>query len=100
MATFEYRCVTPRGDVCSTFEVRRPIGTAAPTQPCPACGSAAARVFSAPALALAPRARVSAIDRAERSRTEPDVVGAPPPNPRARRAPIARNPALQRLPRP
>ena len=100
MATFEYRCPAPECRSGGRFEIRRPIGSATGVTACPECGADAIRVFSPPLVSLAPRRLVAAIDRAERSRTDPDVVGAPPQRPAGRRTPVARNPALQRLPRP
>ncbi|MGH3799948.1 MAG: FmdB family zinc ribbon protein [Pseudonocardiaceae bacterium] len=97
MATYQYTCAQD-----GVFDVSRPMGTAGPRSPCPVCHREAARVFSAPLLALAPRALVAAIDRTERTRDEPDVVSALPPrhSSRPRRRAAAPNPALQRLPRP
>ncbi|MHA6792039.1 zinc ribbon domain-containing protein [Pseudonocardia bannensis] len=92
MAIYQYRCVEH-----GITEVRAPIGTAAPAWPCPRCTTDLRRVFTAPLLGLAPRALVSAIDRAEATASAPGVVTSPPP----RRPPVApRNPALRRLPRP
>jgi hypothetical protein len=106
MATFTYRCPNrgcpaAPGDADRRFDVRFPIGTAPPVTPCLACGTDARRVFSTPRLSLAPRHLTAAIDRAERSRTDPAVVGALPSanGGRPRRAAPA-NPALRRLPRP
>lgn len=94
MATFTYRCPSHRFD--ATF----PIGTAPPDTRCPTCGTDAVRVFTPPRLSLAPRQLMAALDRSERSRTEPDVVSAVPSAPgRARRSAPA-HPALRRLPRP
>jgi putative FmdB family regulatory protein len=96
MAVYQYRC-TDHG----TAEVRRPVGAAPGTVPCPACGTAAARVYTAPGLVLGSPVRRALIDRAERSREQPDVVAAvPPARGPVRRADVLRNPALSRLPRP
>lgn len=95
MARYSYRC--PQ-DGCA-FEVCAPIGTAAATHDCPRCGAGARRTITAPMLSLAPRAFVTAHDRAARTADEPDVVIAPPA-PRRRQAVADGNPALQRLPRP
>jgi putative FmdB family regulatory protein len=96
MATYAYRCVRD-GD----FDVSRPMGTAARKSLCPVCNSEAARVFRAPMLSLAPRALVAAIDRAEKTGDEPEVVSAVPPRAVRTRNPMAtQNPALRRLPRP
>jgi hypothetical protein len=84
-----------------TAEVHGPMGSATAAIACPACGAAAVRVFTAPGLSLGSPVRRALIDRTERSREQPDVVAAPPPGRgRARRADVARNPALSRLPRP
>ena len=96
MATYAYRCVRD-GD----FDVTRPMGTAARKSPWPVCNSEAARVFRAPMLSLAPRALVAAVDRAEKTGDEPEVVSAVPPRAVRTRNPMAtQNPALRRLPRP
>jgi putative FmdB family regulatory protein len=69
MATYEYRC-----PVHGSFQVRTPIGQARSTVPCGVCGTAAARVFSAPMLARTPPALAAALDRAGRSAEAPEVV--------------------------
>ena len=96
MASYEFRC-----DDDGLFDVQAPMGSAGSVAACPACGSDGARVFSVPMLALADRRLVAAIDRADKSREEPEVVTALPPSgrrPTRRAAPP--NPALKRLPRP
>ncbi|WP_316689726.1 zinc ribbon domain-containing protein [Pseudonocardia sp. H11422] len=81
--------------------MRAPIGTAAPTWPCPRCTTDMRRVFTAPMLGRAPRALVTAIDRAEATAGAPDVVASPPARPAHHRPAAAPpNPALRRLPRP
>jgi hypothetical protein len=96
MATYAYRCAQD-GD----FDISRQLGMAPTKSACPVCNNEAARVFRAPMLALAPRALVTAIDRTEKSRDEPDVVSAPPPRSvRAQNPTATQNPAWQRLPRP
>lgn len=94
MAVYVYRC-----DEHGHTEESRPIGTAAAAVPCPACGSPASRVFTAPRLSLGSPARRALIDRTERTREEPAVVTAPPPRPGSRTAARA-GPAWTRLPRP
>jgi hypothetical protein len=77
------------------------MGAAPAEVPCPACGTAAARVFTAPRLSFGSPVRRALIDRTERTRERPDVVSAPPAGPGAgRRADVLHNPALSRLPRP
>ena len=93
MAVYVYRCIEH-----GTTEESRPIGTAGAAVPCPTCGAAAARVYTAPRLSLGSPARRALIDRTERTRDEPDVVSAPPPRPGG--PAVARHPALGRLPRP
>jgi putative FmdB family regulatory protein len=93
MATYTFRCA-----VDGPVDVRRPIGTAPATVPCPACGAAATRVITAPMLGLADPNRMALLDRSEASRTEPAVVSTPPG---ARRAPAPRlDPRTRNLPRP
>ncbi|MEO8688297.1 MAG: FmdB family zinc ribbon protein [Solirubrobacteraceae bacterium] len=94
MATYEYRC-----EEDGAFEVTRALGTAPESVSCPACGSEGRRVFSPPMLTSTPRALVAAIDHAEKSRHEPDVVTSLPPA--RRRTPVLPlTPTLRRLPRP
>ncbi len=93
MATYEYRCAG-HGD----FAVRYPIGEAVAVAPCPACGSDAVRVFSAPLLTRTSRPLAAAIERSERSAEAPEVVSAVPG--RRRAAPPRVAPGRPRLPRP
>lgn len=96
VATYEYRC-----DEDGMFELTRAIGTAPMSITCPACGSEANRVFSKPMLLSLPRALVSAIDHAEKSRDTPEVVTSLPRVGARRRTPVLPlTPTLQRLPRP
>jgi len=94
MATYEYRCDEDGG-----FEVTRALGTAPESVPCPACRSEARRVFSPPMLTSTPRALGAAIDHAEKSRYEPEVVTSLPPS-RKRTPVLPLTPTLRRLPRP
>ncbi len=96
MAIYEYRC-----DRHGAFELMRPLVAQPGCTPCPVCNGEARRVFSTPMLMRAPRALVAAIDHAEKSRTEPDVVTSLPPSGRRRRTPVVPlTPTLRRLPRP
>ncbi|MFD2419756.1 FmdB family zinc ribbon protein [Amycolatopsis pigmentata] len=96
VATYQFRCAED-----GVFDVSLPMGTAGPQWRCPVCGSDAVRVFSAPMLSRTSRALVAAIDRAEKTRDEPDVVSAVPPRSARTLGPMgAPNPALRRLPRP
>lgn len=97
MATYEYRC-----DEHGVFDQSLPLGTAPESAACPACGSTAQRVISAPMVRCGARSAWSqAIEGAERSRYEPPVVTSVPSRGargRPRVAPMT--PALARLPRP
>ncbi len=97
MATFEYRC-----DRDGVFEVAGPVGAPPAAATCPACGREARRAFSAPMLgSFAPRGLVAAIEGAEKSRDEPEVVTSLPRAGARRRTPVAPlTPTLRRLPRP
>jgi putative FmdB family regulatory protein len=96
VATYEYRC-----DRDGVFDATRPLGTAPESVTCTVCGSEARRVFSMPMLRRGSRALVAAIDHAEKSRDEPDVVTSLPSAGARRRTPvIPLTPTLQRLPRP
>jgi putative FmdB family regulatory protein len=96
MAIYEYRC-----DDDGAFEVTRAIGTAPASIACPVCERAARRVFSKPLLASTSRGLVAAIEHAEKTRHEPDVVTSLPPAPARKRTPVLPlTPTLRRLPRP
>ena len=83
MAIYEYRC-----DQDGAFEVTRPLGSAPKSITCPVCGSEATRVFSKPMLSSLPRAVVAAVDHAEKSRFEPELVTSLPPTGARRRTPV------------
>jgi putative FmdB family regulatory protein len=88
MATYVFRCPD-----CSVFEVVQPMSLLTPTHPCPECGAASARVFTAPRLARTPAALHRAVDAADASAEAPQVVrslpgGAPRPR-RPRFSPLA-----------
>lgn len=96
MAIYEYRCEQDGG-----FDVTRPLGTAPASTACPACGRDARRIFSKPMLTSTPRELVAAIDHAEKTRHEPDIVTSLPPTGARRRTPVLPlTPQLRRLPRP
>lgn len=69
MAVYQYRCPG-----CGVFDVVRKMGTAARSEHCVTCGSAAPRSYSAPYLNQTPRPLAEALTRAEKSREQPDVV--------------------------
>lgn len=96
MATYEYCC-----DKDGPFDVTLPVGTAPKTTTCPVCESDATRVFSTPMLLSLPRDLVAAVDHADKSRTEPEVVTSLPAKGARRRTPVLPlTPTLRRLPRP
>ena len=97
MAIYEYRC-----DQDGVFEVTRPLGTAPESVTCSVCGSEARRVLSIPMVRRGSRtALIAAIEHAEKSRDEPDVVTSLPSTGARRRTPVLPlTPTLARLPRP
>jgi putative FmdB family regulatory protein len=92
---YQYRCQQD-----GAVDLRWPMGSAPEQARCPSCGGSVARSISAPMLSLAPRARMAAIDRAEKSADAPDVVSNLPPRSARQRTPRATSPLQQRLPRP
>jgi len=96
VAIYEYRC-----DDDGVLEVTRPLGTAPESVTCPVCGSEARRVFSKPMLSSVHPALAAAIDHAEKTQHEPDVVTSLPPTGARKRTPVLPlTPTLRRLPRP
>jgi putative FmdB family regulatory protein len=97
VAVYEYRC-----DQDGVFEITRPLGTAPESVTCSVCGSEARRVFSVPMVKRGSRTAVfAAIEHAEKSRHEPDVVTSLPRTGARRRTPVVPlTPTLARLPRP
>lgn len=95
MAIYEYRC-----DHDGLFEVTRPLGTAPAFVACTVCGSESRRVISVPTVRTGSRsAWTAAIDHAEKSRYEPEVVTSlPSTGARSRTLPLT--PTLRGLPRP
>jgi putative FmdB family regulatory protein len=97
VATYEYQC-----DQDGVFEVTRPLGTAPESVACPVCDSEARRIISLPMVRCGSRSGwSSAIERAEKSSHEPEVVTSVPSAGVPGRARVAQmTPALARLPRP
>jgi hypothetical protein len=97
MATYEYQCLQD-----GVIEISRPIGMAPALIACSICGNTAERMISVPMIRnKAPIAFTAAIDRAEKSRYEPEVVTSLPQTKRSKYPPkILQNPALKNLPRP
>lgn len=99
LAAYQYCC-----EQHGAFDVVRPIGTAPESVGCGVCGAQAKRVFSVPMMSFRSsrsRAIAGAIEHAERSRDQPEVVDSLPRADPRKRTPIAPlTPALRRLPRP
>jgi putative FmdB family regulatory protein len=97
MPIYEYRCYEH-----GVFEITRPLSMATESAKCLVCGGEAKRVFSAPMLRSGSRtALLAAMDHAEKSRHEPDVVTSVPSTGARRRTPVLPlTPTLRRLPRP
>jgi putative FmdB family regulatory protein len=96
MATYEYLCADH-----GSFDVTRPLGTSPQTMACPVCGDDSRRVFSKPMMFFTPPDLVAAVDHAEKSRDEPEVVTSLPRAPAHKRTPVLPlTPTLRRLPRP
>jgi putative FmdB family regulatory protein len=93
MPAYQYRCERD-----GVVELRRPMGAAPATHPCPVCDGEAVRVFSAPMVAFGSKSARTALDRADRTRDHPGVVTALPPRPAGPRPPAT--PAQRRLPKP
>lgn len=96
MVFYEYRC-----DQHGAFDTMHAIGTAPRSVACPVCEREARRVFSKPLLRSTPPELAAAIDHAEKTRDEPDIVTSLPSAGARRRTPMLRlTPTLRRLPRP
>lgn len=96
MALYEYRC-----EQDGVFEVTRALGTAPASVTCSVCGSEAQRILSLPMIRSGSRtAWTAAMDHAQKSRYEPDVVTSLPPLTNAPRRTIPLTPKLRGLPRP
>jgi putative FmdB family regulatory protein len=97
MPIYEYRC-----NQDGVFEITRPLGTAPESATCSVCGGEARRTFSAAVVGLGSRtALFAAMDHAEKSRHEPDVVTSlPSTGARRQTRVLPLTPTLRRLPRP
>ena len=84
MPIYEYRC-----DQHGVSEITRPLGTAPKSVTCLVCGGEAKRVFSVATVRSGSRsALLAAMDHAEKSRHEPDVVTSVPSTGAKRRTPV------------
>src|SRR5699024_5046823 len=96
MAVYEFRCPEH-----GSFEIEAAIGAAPSTPSCSVCGGQARRVFSAPMLGRVGAAVQRAVDNAERSSEEPDVVTSlPAGGQRSAQPQYTRDPKHRRLPKP
>ena len=97
MPIYEYRC-----DQHGMTEITRRLGKAPKSVACLVCGGEAMRVFSVGMIRSGSRGTVlAAMDHAEKSRYEPEVVTSLPSTGAKRKTPVAPlTPALRRLPRP
>lgn len=62
---------------CGPFEQRRTFEEAGDPMPCPECGGEARRIYSMPATRKMATALYSAMDRSEKSASEPEVIRRP-----------------------
>jgi len=69
---YEFFC----GD-CGSFEERRSFKEAGEAAACPGCGAEARRLYTMPNTKRVPTGLSKAMDRAEKSAHEPEVVGRP-----------------------
>ena len=97
MTTYEYRC---DGDGVY-LEARFPFGAAPKSITCERCGGQAQRVFSRPMLQSSRRDLARMLDRAEKTRSDPEIVTSLPPLDARKRTPVLPlTPTMKRLPRP
>ena len=72
MPVYEFLCQS-----CGSFEERRSFEAAGEPMHCPECGDEARRVYSMPATRRIPTGLYEAMDRSEKSASEPEVVSHP-----------------------
>jgi len=94
MPTYSYRCPS-----CGPFDVRVPMSALREQVPCRVCSAPSARVFQAPYLASGHSAVNRAIQRAEASAEDPQVVHDLPGKRADRRPSPPRDPRHASLPR-
>jgi putative FmdB family regulatory protein len=69
MPRYEFLCET-----CGAFDCWRSFAEASDPMPCPTCKTAAKRIYSLPGLVKTPASLTHALDRANKSAYEPQVV--------------------------
>lgn len=95
MPIYEYCCTTD-----GPFDVYRSVGTAPESIACPECGAPAVRIVSMPVLRRATQSAVfAAMEHAQKSAHEPDVVASVPRADRRSNRVLKVTPDLMRLPR-
>lgn len=72
MPVYEFLCQS-----CGPFEERRSFEGSEEPMPCPECGNEARRVYSMPSTRRIPTGLYKAMDRSEKSASEPEVVSRP-----------------------
>lgn len=72
MPVYEFLC-----EGCGPFEERRSLEAAGEPMPCPKCGERARRVYSMPSTRRMPVGLYRAVNRSEKSASEPEVVRRP-----------------------
>ncbi|MGB3633428.1 MAG: zinc ribbon domain-containing protein [Rubrobacteraceae bacterium] len=72
MPIYEFVC-----EDCGSFDERRSFEEAGNPATCPACGSAARRIYSAPGISRTPAPLAKALNRSEKSAHEPEIVRQP-----------------------
>ncbi|TCJ16145.1 zinc ribbon domain-containing protein [Rubrobacter taiwanensis] len=72
MPVYEFVC-----ESCGPFEQWRSMGESGADMSCPECGEAARRLYTAPAIRRMSAGLYRALDRAEKSASEPEVVRKP-----------------------
>ena len=72
MPVYEFIC-----EDCGPFEQQRSLAEAGEAMACPACGREARRVYSMPNTRRMPAALSGAMDRAQKSAYQPEVVRRP-----------------------
>ena len=72
MANYDFVC-----EACGAFEQRRPLTEAGDPMACPSCGGESRRVYVMPNTRSVPAALSGAMDRADKSAHEPEVVRRP-----------------------
>jgi putative FmdB family regulatory protein len=72
MPNYDFVC-----EDCGPFEQRRPLAEAGDPMACPSCGGESRRVYVMPNTRSVPAALSGAMDRADKSAHEPEVVRRP-----------------------